>query len=373
MSVRSGIVLGILLAACGGSGAEFTQLRLGDPNPGLSPERLNAFFRGKAVFERRFTRSEGHGPDFNTSSCASCHEIPVPGGSSPRYRNFFIARNFDGSNYFEDNQLVARTFSYTRKVRESMVGAPIVGQRNSPPIFGVGKFEHITAADIFANEDAADRDGDGISGRANRDGTAVGRFGYKAQEGGLEDFLRGPLFNHMGITTEPLSFGPSLAQVSAPQQPTTDQDGVPDPELHFQDLLDLLTWTQELAPPQPLIMNDAAARGEQVFEQIGCAKCHIKNIVSSGEPIDAYSDLLLHDMGPQLADGIAMGLATASEFRTQPLWGLRFHAPYLHDGRADTIEEAILLHGGEALAARNAYSGLVLGSKRDLTEFLETR
>ena len=364
-----------LVAACGGGGDPApgpapVGIKLGDPNPGVTGTRLMAFAAGQAVFGRRFTRSEGHGPDFNTDSCTSCHEIPVLGGSGPRYRNFYIARDAGGVNFFQDNQLVARSFSYTRDRRESMEGAAVVAQRGTPPLFGIGLFERISAFDILANEDPADSDGDGISGRANRDGAAVGRFGYKSQEGGLLDFIRGPLFNHMGVTTNPLV---SIQQVGTPQEPTTDDDGVADPEMGATDLTNLLVWLQELAPPAPLPLTAAAARGEALFTSIGCAKCHIKNLVTNGPAINAYTDLLLHNMGPGLADGIRMGLAGPDEFRTQPLWGLRHHAPYLHDGRADTIDEAILLHGGEAQDARDAYAALNGGGKADLLSFLETR
>ena len=296
--------------------------------------------------------------------------ILVLGGSGPRYRNFYIARDANRNNFFQDNQLVARTFSYTRTMRESMAGATTVAQRNTPPLFGVGLFERISEDAIKANADPFDGNGDGISGRVNLDGNRVGRFGYKAQESGLEDFIRGPLFNHMGVTSNPLS---QLAQVPTTDQPTRDQDGVNDPEISRADISDMLIWLQELAPPAPLPMDSIAMRGEQVFSMIGCNKCHIKNLVVSGARIDAYTDLLLHDMGPGLADGISMSLAGGNEFRTQPLWGLRHHAPYLHDGRADTVDEAILAHGGEGLAARTEYTRLDGDDRQSLLRFLETR
>jgi len=366
-----------LLAACSGGTDPLLsipdpnlQAQLGDANPNLPDARLQAFARGKAVFGRVFTRAEGHGPDFNTDSCVSCHEIPVLGGSGPRYRNFYIARDANRNNFFQGNQLVARTFSYTRMMRESMAGATTVAQRNTPPLFGVGLFERISEDAIKANADPFDSNGDRISGRVNLDGNRVGRFGYKAQESGLEDFIRGPLFNQMGVTSNPLS---QLAQVSTTDQPTRDQDGVNDPEISRADISDMLIWLQELAPPAPLPMDSIAMRGEQVFSTIGCNKCHIPNLVLNGPGLDAYTDLLLHDMGPGLADGIAMSLAGGNEFRTQPLWGLRHHAPYLHDGRADTVDDAILAHGGEALAARTEYARLDGDDRQSLLQFLGTR
>jgi len=378
--------LALCAGGCGGSGGggapgELAAVPLGEPIPGLSAAERASFFRGKEVFDRRFRRSEGHGPHFNTSSCKSCHEIPVSGGSSPLYRNFFlVGDNGTLTPVLEDDQLVARLFSYTRAAREAIpAGTEVVAQRNAPPIFGTGLFESIPDDDIRANADPFDSDLDGVSGTFNLDGGRVGRLGYKAQEANVEDFVRGPIFNHMGITTDPLSEGPQVAglraepQVSAPDRSTTDDDGVPDPELSFEDLFDLVTYTRLLAPPAPLPHDEQSLRGERVFDEIGCAKCHIENIVRNGAPIRAYTDLLLHDMGPGLADGVRMRVAQGFEFRTQPLWGLRHHAPFLHDGRADTIEDAITWHGGEATGARNAFLALDAGDRADLMRFLETR
>jgi CxxC motif-containing protein (DUF1111 family) len=174
----------------------------------------------------------------------------------------------------------------------------------------------------------------------------------------------------MGITSNPLNL---LSQVGSTGEPTVDNDGVPDPEISREEISDMITWMQELAPPAPLPMDSIAMRGEEVFTTIGCAKCHIRNLMVGGPPLNAYTDLLLHDMGDELADGITMGLAGGREFRTQPLWGLRHHAPYLHDGRADTIARAIELHGGEAATARDRFNTLDDDDRESLLRFLETR
>ncbi len=376
-------VFAVVLAACGGGGSDpIVQVpipQLGDPNPDLNAAERSAFNAGKKVFERRFKRSEGHGPDFNTNSCRSCHELPVAGGSSPLYRNFSIVADVQANALvpiLDDGQIVSRNFSYTRVAREAIPAtAQVVAQRNAPAIFGVGLLATIPPTDITANQDPNDTSpSDGISGRANFDGTLVSRFGFKAQEADLVDFVRGPIFNHMGITTDPLLVAPPLRgapQVSTPGG-TTDNDGVPDPELSNQDLSDLVVFTRELAPPQPLPLTALAQQGEQVFVTIGCAKCHIPNIVTAGDPIFAYTDLLLHDMGADLDDGVLMGLAEGSEFRTAPLWGLRHHAPYLHDGRADTISDAVLAHGGEAVGARDEFNMLDAADLAAILAFLES-
>lgn len=378
----------VLTTACSSGGSDgptgtTSAPLLGEPNAGLNVAQRQSFERGRDVFERRFTRSEGHGPDFNTSSCKSCHSTPTTGGSSELYRNFMIVARTNGTvmeRVFQDNQLVARNFSYTRVARESIpADADIRAQRNSPAMFGLGNLDRIRRSDILANSDANDDDRDGISGRVNLKDGSIGRFGYKAQESDLLSFLRGPLFNHMGITSNPIvvrsltSEFVSIAQVSPGDNPTRDSDGVPDPELSDDDLRDLFTFVRELAPPAPLEMDDVALRGEVLFESTGCAQCHIKNIVQSGTPVNAYTDLLIHDMGAGLADGVLMGLATTSEFRTAPLWGVRHHAPYLHDGSADTLVDAIEAHGGEALATRDKFTALSTQAKADLIRFLETR
>ena len=368
------------LIGCGGAGSPPAPtpvgIALGDPNPGLSADSYAAFERGRELFVHRFTRSEGHGPDFNTTSCRSCHGIPVPGGSSPRYRDFIMAARFVNNvmeGAFDGQQLVARNFSYERDRREPMpANADVEARRNAPAMFGMGLLERIPEADIRFNEDPNDADEDGVSGRVNRDGFLVGRFGFKAQVAGLEGFVRGPLFNHMGITTDPLSAG-GIPQVAEPDKSNSDADGVADPEFSRADLLDLLMFVRELAPHEPRPMNVEARRGETLFTQIGCATCHIPNIVRDGDPVLAYSDLLLHDMGGTMADGIEMGDALGNEFRTAPLWGLRHHAPYLHDGRADTIEQAIGEHGGEAIDAQSQFTTLSQADRTAIIRFLETR
>jgi len=381
-------MLALLVGACGSGGGGDPDPQpqplpqLGDPNPGLTPQMRAAFDRGREVFDHHFRRSEGHGPDFNTDSCKSCHGVPVSGGSAPLYRNFLlVGRNAGGTMVpVMDNDIpVARNFSYTRVAREPIPAiADIRAQRNAPPMFGLGVLERIDDLDVVVYNDPADSNGDGISGRVNLELGNLGRFGYKAQARSVEGFVRGPLFNHMGITTNPLT-APGLAgfeaiaQVSAPDDPNADDDGVADPEMGNDDLFALVVFVREIAPPAPLPMDAVAQQGEQLFETVGCAKCHVPNLVRDGTPVYAYTDLLIHDMGASLADGVIQGLATGSEFRTQPLWGVRHSAPYLHDGRADTLDKAILMHDGEALAIRNAYAARTPAEREAIVRFLETR
>jgi CxxC motif-containing protein (DUF1111 family) len=379
-------------------------IQLGDPLPGLSADELAAFERGKILFKKRFGPSEGLGPFYNATSCESCHSKPVMGGAADLYRNFYVAAIGDPA--FQSNlpglpsQVIPAfgspdsplfTFEGRRKelVTEFAGTQVISAQRNSVPLFGVGLFEFISNETILANADPEDDDGDGISGRHGGDAAGVGRFGQKSQSNNVEFFTRAPLMNQMGITSNPfrgVAGTVSLAHGMAPQgsgtpnAATADNDGVPDPEISAQDLGDLIAFSRFLAPPQPLPFDDTARAGEATFAAIGCAKCHIPELPSSRGPVRAYSDLLLHDMGPELADRMNFGRPqlsvsgpnhTGNEFRTMPLWGVSKFGPHLHDGRAATLDEAIRMHGGEAENSRAAYVALTTAEREAVLAFLE--
>ncbi|MCP3916666.1 MAG: hypothetical protein GY711_14010 [bacterium] len=383
-----------------------SDFRLGDPIDGLTPTELLAFHRGRLVFKRRFKPSEGLGPFYNATACASCHSSPVPGGSAPLYRNFYIAVWGTQFNQFflppllgpvipfygsgDDHAFATFTLEGGRTViPPDYFGFPVtVAQRNSVPIFGTGLFEFVSDTTIMGNSDPDDADGDGISGRYNTDGGAIGRFGAKSQSNNVEFFTRGPLMNQMGVTSDPflgsggiVSLGAPPFQISTgPDDPLTDSDGVPDPEISHNDLGDLIAFSRFLAPPQKKLFTPEATNGELVFDQIGCTACHLPSLPSSRGPVEAYTDLLLHEMGPDLADNLFFGVPQPSsisevhsglEFRTQPLWGVSLHAPYLHDGRAETLEEAIELHGGEATDSRDDFLALPASDRADLITFLE--
>lgn len=409
-------VTALALTACnegsGGSGSGVTPPvvaapPLGGPIAGLTPLELAAFERGKVIFERRFAPSEGLGPFYNATSCASCHSTPVTGGSARLYRNFYLAVYGNppqqqalppflspvvpafGSG--DAHSIASFTLEGGRPaIPSDYFGIPVtVTQRNAVPIFGTGLFEFVSNATIIGLADPEDLDGDGISGRFNTDSGAIGRFGVKAQSNNIELFTRAPLQNQMGVTSNPflgtggtVSLGvPAAVQVSSdPNQPTSDNDGVPDPEISHDDLGDLIAFSRFLAPPTKRPFNDAARRGETLFEQLGCVKCHVPTLPSSRGPVHAYSDLLLHEMGQGLADFISFGipqpasnspLGTELEFRTQPLWGVSLHAPFLHDGRAETLAEAIVMHGGEAASIRAAFQALSPTEQGDVIAFLE--
>jgi CxxC motif-containing protein (DUF1111 family) len=365
--------------------AEDVYAPLGEPFPFATEEQLATFERGAEVAHRRFDLAAGLGPAFNVTFCGACHERPVTGGGAGLYRNFFFGGVLERDGSFLPTESagnpsgVLRLYAYGDEfpARPSIPEETnVVGQRNPIPFFGVALLAELPAEEILRRADPDDLDGDGLSGRPNYERGFLGRFGMKSQAAAIEGFIRGPLFNHAGITTEPLTelqramlpvdsstsgMGAAreglvtAAQASAPGSPTVDDDAAPDPELSPDELFDVISFAMLLAAPRPDALEGQALEGRDLFDELGCEGCHASTLRGPRGRIHPYSDLLLHDMGPDLADGIVMGLATGSEFRTQPLWGVIATGPYLHDGRASTLDEAIRWHGGEAGAARDAY------------------
>jgi hypothetical protein len=381
--------------------------KLGDPINGLTVAQFAAFNRGFEVFTRRFKPSTGLGPFYNATSCASCHSTPVVGGGSGLYRNFYLAVYQFGPTTASQSSSIPpflsavvpafgsgdehpTTTEFTLEggrplMPDTVFGFPVLSaQRNAIPVFGVGLFENISDTTILSNADPFDLNGDGISGVANTQlmGAAVGRLGLKAQANNIELFTRGPLQNQMGITSDPFEGSDGLVsmtcsplfQVAAdPNDPSTDFDPVADPEINTQDLGDLIAYGKFLAPPPPPVFNGGGVRGKELFTVIGCVTCHIPSLPSSKGAVKAYTDLLLHDMGPILADNIKLGDAVSStnEFRTQPLWGVSEFPPFLHDGRAATILEAVLLHAGEAQGTLDEFNALTPLNQQNIIDFLE--
>ncbi|MGK0204926.1 MAG: CxxC motif-containing protein (DUF1111 family) [Planctomycetota bacterium] len=375
----------------------------GDPRSDLTADELAAFTRGREMFVKRFKPSEGLGPLYNATSCSSCHSKPVAGGASDLYRNFYVAQ-WGGAGFLFNLQglpsPVVPAFGGTNNAPFSLASGRIrmvspnpaaslfFDQRNGIPVFGTGLFESISDATILANADPNDLNGDGISGRSNNDGAGLGRFGSKSQANNIELFTRAPLFNQMGVTSNPvqgsagtvsLGHGALMQGSATPNAPTADNDGIADPEISTQDLSDLIAFSRFLAPPQKKVFDSAAIRGEQTFEQVGCAACHVPSLESSKGPVEAFTDLLIHNMGPELAGQVSFGtpqpssidpMTTEAEWRTAPLWGAANVAPYLHDGRAPTLRDAILLHGGEGAASRTAFQALSATQQEDIIAFL---
>lgn len=272
----------------------------------------------------------------------------------------------------------------------------MVSPRLAPQMVGMGLLEAIPEDGILVHADAEDEDGDGISGRPNivwnqaTEAMELGRFGWKANAATLETQAANAFLGDMGLTT---SINPVESCTPSQTECLDAPNGSDGDELEVRDdLLGAVTfYTRTLAVPAARgAESDDVQRGAEAFAAMGCASCHIDTFTTgpiedvgvdalSDQTIHPYTDLLLHDMGEGLADGRPDGEATGTEWRTPPLWGLgliedvngeRF---LLHDGRARTIEEAILWHGGEGAAAMEAFRSADADTRNDLIAFLESR
>ncbi len=339
---------------------------------GMSAAQQQRFAGGVEEFVEVERPATGLGPIFNGAACAECHSFPRMGGSSDHMvtRIGFLAPDgytFDpltahGGPLLQSQGLTTPTCSVGGEVVPPE--ANVTSQRNTPALFGAGLLEAIPELKIRLFADPTDRNHDGISGRYNIINGRVGRFGWKAQFATLHDFAADAYLGEMGITT------PFAPQESGPQGGAVTCDDEQDPEDDGTAIDAFSDFMLYLAPPPGGERSRDARQGRGVFRRMRCHKCHTDRYRTANFPVKllnrrrvrAYTDLLLHDMGPDLADGIRQGSASGSEFRTPPLWGVRYSAPYLHDGRAMTLDEAIRMHGGEATDSRNRYQ---YGSQKD--------
>ncbi|RJT38726.1 thiol oxidoreductase [Mesorhizobium waimense] len=267
--------------------------------------------------------------------------------------------------------------------------------RLTPPMIGLGLIEQIAPADILAHADPDDRDGDGISGKPNivRDGLSgrltLGRFGWKAQTPSIREQAADAFSGDIGISTPemPKSEGEcTAAEEACLVMPNGVQQRLGPVEAP-PPVMELVTfYSQNLAVPARRDLDKPGVlAGKKQFYEMGCISCHTPKFVTlRGTPNKAqafqliwpYSDFLLHDMGPDLADGQAVGEATGSEWRTPPLWGIGLtqtvngNSFFLHDGRARTLAEAILWHGGEGRKARDRFAAANATDRDALVKFL---
>jgi cysteine-rich repeat protein len=350
------------------------------PHAKLTSEELDLFQEGLSEFAQVEPVEEGLGPIFNGSSCAECHSAPTVGGSSARLETRFGRTGpsgFDPMTAYGGSLIQAQGITTgSCSVAGEMVPpeATIIAQRQTTPLFGLGLVDAIPDAAILARADPDDRDGDGISGRPNLIGPRVGRFGWKAQVATLHDFAGDAYLNEMGVTS------PGFPNELSPNGGPVVCDTVPDPEDAAGTNVTAFTDFMTLLAPLPTAPRSRDVRlGRMVFRHLRCGTCHYERyrtapsavVALSRRRVPVFSDLLLHDMGPGLADGIEQGQATGSEFRTAPLWGVGKSGPYLHDGRATTLAAAIAAHGGEAQAARDAFLGLTPGEQALLIAYLD--
>jgi CxxC motif-containing protein (DUF1111 family) len=361
----------------------------GTPLPHLSAAELARFHAGQALFNRIFTPDEGLGPAFNENQCSACHTDPAPGGTTGFERVEKASRyggpgacdalvREGGENIRTQATPLLRAHGVTR---ESVPASATEHARFLPPIlFGLGLVEAIPEETIEAGADPDDRDGDGISGRAARgvDGHLT-RFGRKADHATIEEFTRSALRLEMGLTNR--AGDRDLVNGAAPPPGT---DPATEPEVDDGTVELLADFVRLLAPPAPApplspAQADTLAAGRRLFDRVGCARCHTPVMrtgpssvaAASRKTVQLYSDLLVHDLGPDLANVCAHD-AAPQELRTSMLMGLQHRRFYLHDGRARDLREAILAHGGEAQRVRDAFARLPWLQQQYVILFLQS-
>ena len=408
------------------------------PAPNLSTAALQKHLEGDVEFEAVFVTAPavvnpGLGPIYNNVSCINCHArdgrgrpprsdeglvsllfrlslpkaegsvdgkppIPVPGFGTQLNNRSIVETNPEGKvkiDYTEQTLTTADgtrvhlrhpnyTFTETyQPIPENVEVSP----RVAPAVFGLGLLEAIPEKVILAYADEADINRDGISGKPNfvwdvvAQRYAIGRFGWKANQPTLRQQVAAAYNDDMGITTSLF-----LTENSAGQPQLTEHGTTPEVS---DEILDVVTfYVRTLAvPARRDVDNPQVKQGEQLFAQAQCANCHIPTLrtgVLTGVPsvsnqtIHPYTDMLLHDMGPGLADNRPDFHASGSEWRTPPLWGIGLirrvngHTNFLHDGRARNLMEAILWHGGEAEVSRQTVEQMSKTERDALIAFLES-
>jgi CxxC motif-containing protein (DUF1111 family) len=362
----------------------------GDPLAGLTLAQRSAFADGLADFSAAEDVVDGLGPVFNERTCAACHNVPATGGGSTRTVTRFARRvhgTFDpltalGGTLMQDHAIgLADGSPYAFHPETVPPSATITIHRRSTPLFGLGLVDATADADFVALARAEAARRDGTAGRAGmvdniRAGMkTVGKFGWKAQVPTIFQFSGDAYLNEMGITT------PDFTAESCPQGNCAELAHNPAPGLNDDGSGPILltNFMTLLAAPPRGTQNADTRDGEATFGRIGCNACHIDTLRTASNPIAAlsrqtyhpYSDFLLHDMGA-LGDDIEMGAANGREMRTSPLWGLRFITRYLHDGRATTLEQAILAHDGQGRGARDRFDALTASAKAKMLAFLQS-
>ena len=372
---------------------------LDGPVEGLTQAQQAQFLAGDIAFnDEIFTPETGLGPYFVATSCGTCHAGDGKGhpfttltrfGQSDSTGNHYLA--FGGPQL--QNSAIP---GYTPE--QIPTGAPF--SKFTPPAnTGLGFLAALTDAQLLANTDPNDTNGDGISGVANyitppdyfqplsfhqpQNGKYIGRFGKKAAAIDLLQQTVNAYNQDMGITSDYANTEPAVYNVQSPYG-----DNVPDPEVAASTVLNVVFYLRTLKAPVPRNQSDAEViKGKQLFNNIGCNKCHIPEWTTPQSDIAAlsnkifypYTDLLLHDMGAGLDDGYTEGIAKTSEWKTPALWGLGLSKNsqggqyfLLHDGRANSIDAAIVLHGGEAAVSSQQYNLLSETDKNKLIKFLES-
>ena len=268
----------------------------------------------------------------------------------------------------------------------------MISPRVAPQMIGLGLLEAISAKDIESQADPDDEDGDGISGRANKvwsrehNKVMLGRFGLKAGQPTLNQQNQAAFNGDIGLST-PL-FPNSYGDCTQMQESCLDKPHGGHPEVNEEVVAQVLHYSRNLAVPVRRNYSDKVVlKGKALFYQSGCIACHTPKYITPRDTdapeqqrqlIWPYTDMLLHDMGEGLADNSPEGVANGREWRTPPLWGIGLtpivngHSHYLHDGRARSLLEAILWHGGEAKGAQQKVVNMSDEEREQLIKFVES-
>lgn len=416
-------------------------LAFSKPIPGLSNDDELLFAVGNSFFRQNWvvapastTARDGIGPLFNSRSCSGCHfqdgrgrapefpgefssgllirlsttgvgphgepvphpnyggqlqdqsipNVPAEGSFTISYSEV-VGQFADGSTYSLRRPSYQLDFTGYGNGSDAMFSPRVANQ-----MIGLGLLEALSESTILERADEGDANGDGISGRANyvwnqvSQSTELGRFGWKANQPTLLQQTAGAFHGDMGIT----SFINPVENCTSPEWDCQNATNGGTPEIEDDDLSKVELYSSSLAVPTRRNHNgENVLRGKEVFFQIGCENCHRSKMVTgnhpklaalSGQTIFPYTDMLLHDMGDDLADNRPDFLATGNEWRTPPLWGIGLfqtvngHTNYLHDGRARSLEEAVLWHGGEAESSREQYKQLSTSQRQELLDFLNS-
>lgn len=360
---------------------------------------------------------DGVGPLLNARSCVACHrrgdsaeflvvQVSVPGKASdggPKPHSFYglqiqdrsvegvpaeaqlsvswrkiRGRYADGAGY----ELRAPRVGLTQLAYGPLGQGTLLSARRVPTVYDTGRLDDVLATEIESRADPDDANGDGISGRINRvpdikgGQKSIGRFGWKAAQPTLAQQIAGAFHHDMGLST-PLIGNQNCGENQSACQAVA-AGGFPEvTDIQFDALVE---FSRHLRSPQRNRRpSDQEMRGRILFSEYGCASCHVlSQRAKSGGMVAVYSDLLLHDMGEGLADGRPQFDASGREWRTAPLVGLqrqmraRGGVRLLHDGRALTLDEAILWHGGEAEPAKQAFKKAGRESRRSLIAYLRS-
>jgi CxxC motif-containing protein (DUF1111 family) len=333
--------------------AQTDYVSLGEPRAEATEVDRKIFMDGRRQFSRSWQEHDGVGDRFNEHSCVGCHSVPVPGGSGSAANTFVVVSNDitdgGGGHVFQRLQRTAGNVT-------ELPGPAGSSRRKAPILFGLGLLDAVELRKPPAPAPGPDR----IIGRVGGTATQSGRFGWKARIPDLKTFVATAFSQELGLGGK------------------RGDETYPDIAIE-----EVAAFVRLLGPPPgKRDSGDRAKAGERIFGEIGCAQCHTPSLKLTPQAeaelghrpeIRAYTDLLLHNMGPALADGIIEGKAGAADFRTPPLWGVGASGPpYMHDGRAHDLPEAIGMHDGEARNTRLRWEQLSPADRDVLIRFLGT-